>query len=176
MAQQNTNVYILKLTGGKYYIGKTVNVDDRYAEHCAGIGSAWTTLYRPLGIEKIIKNADSFDEDKWTKRYMAEKGIEHVRGGSYSAIILDEIQIEALKRELQGASDKCFKCGSNTHFASNCHKSLTVYTTFKKAPPICSRCGRYGHDIAYCYARRDHEGNSLDDDDGYYYNNRYNYD
>ena len=76
-----TNIYILKLQGGKYYIGKTSDPMKRYKEHLDGKGSAWTKKYAPIGVEKVIKNASPFDEDKYTKEYMAKYGIDKVRGG-----------------------------------------------------------------------------------------------
>jgi predicted GIY-YIG superfamily endonuclease len=36
------HIYILKLREGKYYIGKTKNVEKRFNEHIAGNGSGWT--------------------------------------------------------------------------------------------------------------------------------------
>ena len=52
-----TNIYILRLQGGRYYVGKSDNVLDRYQQHYNGNGSAWTNKYKPLIIEKIyIRN------------------------------------------------------------------------------------------------------------------------
>ena len=36
------NIYILKLEGARYYIGKSDNVIKRYEQHVNGYGSAWT--------------------------------------------------------------------------------------------------------------------------------------
>ena len=44
----NTNVYVLRLEGGRYYIGKSDNVMNRYQQHLGGSGSAWTRKYRPV--------------------------------------------------------------------------------------------------------------------------------
>jgi predicted GIY-YIG superfamily endonuclease len=44
-------IYILKLEGGKYYVGKTNNVDQRLQQHFDGtFGSAWTRLHRPIAL------------------------------------------------------------------------------------------------------------------------------
>ena len=38
-----TNVYVLELAEGKYYIGSSKNVTKRYQQHVSGYkGSAWT--------------------------------------------------------------------------------------------------------------------------------------
>jgi predicted GIY-YIG superfamily endonuclease len=67
-----TNIYILKLQGGRYYIGKSDNVSKRYEQHLNGSGSSWTKKYKPISVDKIIPNASPFDEDKYTKEYMSK--------------------------------------------------------------------------------------------------------
>jgi len=122
----STNIYILKLQGARYYIGKSDNPMKRYQEHLEGKGSAWTKKHKPIGVEKIIKNASSFDEDKYTKEYMAKYGVDKVRGGSYVSIELDEVQEEALTREIWGAKDCCTQCGRKGHFVKDCYAKTDV--------------------------------------------------
>ena len=74
-------VYVLRLWGGKYYIGKTENPNIRLTEHFNHAGSAWTTKYSPVEIKEIISNCDSYDEDKFTIKYMSIYGVNNVRGG-----------------------------------------------------------------------------------------------
>jgi predicted GIY-YIG superfamily endonuclease len=64
-----TNIYILRLKGGRYYVGKSDDVLHRYQQHINGHGSAWTRKYSPVSLEKIISGASPFDEDKVTKEY-----------------------------------------------------------------------------------------------------------
>lgn len=122
-----TNIYILQLKDGKYYIGKSDNVMKRYEEHLQGKGSKWTTMYKPISVVKVIENASPFEEDKITKEYMAKYGISNVRGGSYVSITLDDVQQEALQREIWGAEDRCTKCGKKGHFVKDCFSSLHKY-------------------------------------------------
>lgn len=122
----STNIYILKLRSGKYYIGKSANPMERYQQHLNGKGSAWTKKYKPVSLEKVIPNASPFDEDKYTKEYMKKHGIENVRGGAYVTEELDEVQEESLKRELWAATDKCTRCGRGGHFVSKCHAKTDV--------------------------------------------------
>jgi len=89
MAEQ-PSIYVLKLTSGKYYVGKTFNIDKRYEEHLSGKGSTWTKLYKPTSIIEVRKSTSGFDEDKVTKEYMAKYGIKNVRGASYVAKELDD--------------------------------------------------------------------------------------
>jgi predicted GIY-YIG superfamily endonuclease len=77
------HIYILRLEEGKYYIGKSENPIKRYEAHLAGTGSSWTKKYPPIELINVIENSSAFDEDKYTKEYMATYGIDNVRGGSY---------------------------------------------------------------------------------------------
>jgi len=118
-----TNIYILKLKGGNYYVGKTDNVEKRYKDHISGYGSAWTKKYKPISIDKIIKNASKYDEDKWVKIYMDKYGIDKVRGGAYVCIELDEDQKCLLDKEIISANDLCSRCGRKGHFIKDCYAS-----------------------------------------------------
>ena len=121
-----TNIYILRLKGGKFYIGKSDNIMIRYKEHLEGTGSSWTKLHKPIAIEKIVENTSNFDEDKYTKEYMAKYGIDNVRGGTYVSTILDDFQIETLNREIWGAQNKCTRCGRPGHFVKDCFANSTI--------------------------------------------------
>jgi len=116
-----TNIYILKLDQGKYYVGKSKNVAQRYQEHLQGQGSAWTRKYKPMKLDTVIENASPFDEDKQVKIYMAKYGIENVRGGTYVADTLTEEQEHALKAEISSSNDLCNKCGRKSHFFKDCY-------------------------------------------------------
>jgi len=117
----NTNIYILSLEGGRYYIGKSNNVINRYQQHLNGSGSAWTRKYKPVSLEKIIENVSPFEEDKVTKEYMSKYGIDKVRGGSYVEIELSKFHIDAIKMEIWSAKDLCTQCGRSGHFVKDCY-------------------------------------------------------
>ena len=122
----STTIYILRLVSDKYYVGKSNHPSQRYKEHLAGTGSAWTRRYQPIGVERIIQNASPFDEDKYTKMYMAKYGINNVRGGSYVEMVLDDDQLQALHREIWGAQNKCTRCGRGGHFVQDCFASHNI--------------------------------------------------
>ena len=176
----STSIYVLKLKGGKWYVGKSDNPLKRYEQHLNGHGSSWTKLYSPISLEKTIQNASHFDEDKVTKEYMAKYGIDNVRGGSYCSVELDDFQMEVLNREIWGAQNKCTRCGRSTHFVKDCYAKTDVNGTtleneiwccetcdtefedknecekhekFCKKRVSCFRCGREGHISTMCYAK-----------------------
>lgn len=143
--------YVLKLTDDKWYIGKSSNPEVRIEDHKTGNGSEWTKLHSPLSVVEIIPIRDGLEEDLITKRYMRIYGIENVRGGTYTTIGLSSNVIKLLSKELQGADDKCYKCGQSGHFAKQC------------SPAACKRCGRNSHDDTNCYAKTHINGSTLDD-------------
>lgn len=175
----NTNIYILKLSGNKWYVGKTNDVTNRYQQHMNGVGSSWTKKYTPISLERTIANASPFDEDKITKEYMAKYGIDNVRGGSYCNVTLDDFQLEVLNSEIWGAQNKCARCGRSGHFQKDCYARTDVngntfeeiwacekcdaqfedYDECEKHEKSCGKtitcfkCGRKGHISPECYAK-----------------------
>jgi hypothetical protein len=115
------NIYALQLENGKYYVGKTSkNICERYQEHLKGEGSAWTRKYRPVCVLEEFNNVTDFDEDKITKMYMAEYGIENVRGGAYCRMEMPNSLTKLLYREIWHAQNRCLECGSRVHYVAKC--------------------------------------------------------
>ena len=119
-------IYVLQLEEGKYYIGKTNNPTFRLENHFGSNGSAWTKKFRPTKVVELIPDCDDYDEDKYTKKYMAKYGIENVRGGSYVQIELSEFHTEALKMEIWAANDRCTQCGREGHFVKDCYAKTDI--------------------------------------------------
>ena len=166
-----TNIYILRLAKGKYYVGKTNDVQKRYWEHKVGKGAEWTRKYPPVCVQSIIRDASPFDEDRYVKEYMSKFGVESVRGGSYSQTVLDGAQKRSIEKELRAAEDSCMRCGRAGHFVAACYARTDVdgktideedcdseSETEDEDDDACHRCGRGGHWVSECYARRHADG------------------
>ena len=125
-------IYILKLKDNKYYIGKTTNPSKRLQDHHSHNGSSWTKKYDPIELLELIETNDPFDEDKFTLKYMAKYGIDNVRGGSFTQIILDNPTIQHIKKMITSATDKCFKCNKIGHFARECYQDRFLNKKSKK--------------------------------------------
>jgi len=135
-------LYVLKCEKAKYYIGKTTrDVTSRYEEHKQGKGSSWTRMYPPISLLEVRVTFHSLDEDQLTKQYMMEYGIDNVRGGYYSSLILDWKQKFILQKEFRHARNECLICGSRDHYAAQCDQ--------KSIP--CTRCNFVGHSVETCY-------------------------
>jgi len=168
-------IYVLRLEKGKYYIGKTKNVERRFKEHCKGYkkGSEWTTLYKPLKIEKEVRENNRFHELTETYEWMEKKGILNVRGAKYCTLKLNEIQINEIEDNLKSSKDQCYNCGSKDHLISKCtnkkksEKSISKPSTSLKNEEFqknrCYRCGRLGHWMNTCFAKSDVNGFLLND-------------
>jgi hypothetical protein len=146
-----TNIYVLKLENNKWYVGN----QKIFESHLSGDGSAWTKKYKPIEIFKIFENVSPFLEDAYTKEYMNEYGIDHVRGGSYVTIELSLIQKESIQKELWSMKNLCNNCGSSDHWAKDCKK------TENKKISICSKCGRNTHTVEKCFAKTHLKGSKL---------------
>ncbi len=120
-------LYVLLCEDNRYYVGKTERpITDRVEEHFYSNGSEWTRRYKPIKVVEQVPNADEFDEDKYTKKYMTKYGIDKVRGGAYTQIELPNYAILSLEKELCSASNLCFRCKRSGHFAGACYASTTA--------------------------------------------------
>lgn len=138
-------LYVLQCANKKWYVGKTSrDVSDRVVEHFAGEGSEWTRLHKPLKLVESKEMRDDLEEDGVVKTYMKKYGVDNVRGGSYSAVELPDYKMMALEDELNGAADKCFRCGRKGHFVNDCYARTHVDGSVldDEGVWVCEFCGR----------------------------------
>jgi predicted GIY-YIG superfamily endonuclease len=81
-------LYILKLEGGKWYVGITSKTpEQRFEQHLHGRGAYWTKHYKPIEIELredlgvvSMAHAEKYEREI-THSLMKERGMNNVRGG-----------------------------------------------------------------------------------------------
>ena len=122
----STNLYVLRLAAGRYYVGKASNLKNRIAQHMDGRGSAWTIKYAPISVIEERRNVSPFEEDSLTLKYMSTYGVDKVRGGSYVEMVLSDEQKADLNKKIRSATDSCIRCGRKGHFVSNCYARTDV--------------------------------------------------
>lgn len=146
-------IYILELQDNHYYVGKSDSPARRIEDHTSGNGSYWCKKYGPIIGVETFPDCNDFEEDKKVKELMLKYGIDKIRGGTYVQTKLTAAEIAFITKELQGATDVCWKCGEKGHFIKQCP------TTNKKV--LCQRCNRNTHTAEKCYAKTKRDGTPI---------------
>ena len=114
-------VYVLRLKGGKYYVGESNDVRHRVWSHVNLNGSAWTRKYPVISrISTITEKMNTFWELNETLEQMKLRGIDNVRGSMFSNIQLTKGQKKTVASLYCEKENLCRKCGSHTHFEKQC--------------------------------------------------------
>lgn len=113
-------IYVLKLQGGFYYVGKTSSILHRIQQHLNGTASAWTKLHLIVDVEEVRPEQSPQDEDTLTKIYADKYGIDNVRGGAYCQVTLSDDDKRILQRDIWHMKGACTKCGRINHMVADC--------------------------------------------------------
>lgn len=119
-------LYVLKCSGDKYYVGCTNNLLRRLNEHFSGNGSEWTKLHKPVKLVYIKDTVSGLEEDMLTKEYMIKYGISQVRGARYCQLELPVSTVLGLEQDIWSAQGVCLRCGRNTHYVIDCSALTTI--------------------------------------------------
>lgn len=143
--------YVLLLVGENYYVGATDNLNRRIAEHKSEKGSAWAREHKYVRVVEVGELTSEFEEDLQGKKYMKKYGIDRVRGGTYSAVFLEDNCKEFLQKEFNHADNTCLQCGSATHYAKDCPSTPVKKTVASSAESPGEGCL---HHLCKVQARR----------------------
>ena len=126
-------VYILRLSGKKWYVGYTDRSITRVLEHAQKKGAKWTKKYPPLKnylYEMSSPDHTLEDEDRITLSLMAKHGIRNVRGGSWCMVKMYPKTVKELEGLIKKSKPKkgqiCGRCGRDSHTRSKCYAGTTV--------------------------------------------------
>lgn len=153
---EKKTLYVLKLKQGRYYVGSTErDVNIRIQEHIDGQGPWFTKKFEVKECIYTGPCLTNFDEDNMTEALMfalGSKGVELVRGGSYSTFTISDIQRNTLQRKFDHCRNACLGCGKTGHYIGECLEPKFLE---------CTRCGARGHDRMDCYVKIFQDGKQI---------------
>ena len=133
-------VYVLRLSGCHFYVGKTDNLDNRLQAHREGHGSAWTRKYPMLSLDEIFAAPDNASLEQLelftTVEQMKKRGIHRVRGSCFSQPEFSNNDLIFAQRLICTVSNWCFKCGSQRHVQGRCDLPQVTTSIWPQKPAV----------------------------------------
>ena len=99
-------VYVLLLENEKFFLYPSNNDDKESLMLEVGLLEQFVTVNKPILIIESYYIWDIKEVDIYVKKYMIERGIQNVRGGSYCEVVLPEYKIKALENEFLITKEK----------------------------------------------------------------------
>ena len=169
-------VYVLLLQAGGRYVGKSVDVERRIAEHRGGRGAAWVRHGGGVVAVEPPITPRTVDLGAWEARetiaQMMRHGFDTVRGWEWTGCApLTPGDLDFYRRTAFGTGDLCRACGRPGHFAQRCTReperwlaecnAAIAARTPAAVTAGCRRCGRASHTEAKCYAKTHADGTRI---------------
>jgi hypothetical protein len=165
-------VYVLLLQAGGRYVGKSIDVERRVAEHRSGRGAAWVRHQGGVAAVDRPITPRTVDLGAWEARetiaQMMRHGFDAVRGWEWTGCApLTAGDLDFFRRTAFGTGDLCRACGRPGHFAQRCTRPPEAWLAACNAAiaartAACRRCGRASHAETRCYARTHVDGRPLE--------------
>jgi predicted GIY-YIG superfamily endonuclease len=167
-------IYILECQQNKYFIGKTYNIQIEYNEHLDGTFCNLTNEFKPLSIHCILDINTNININIVIAKYILKYGKENI-------YFIDEpyINKKDIKNILKSKDKSCI-CNKSDHWINKCNlntkdeywgkiisKVFNNISSNLKDNGICERCGRHGHEMIDCFAKKHIDGNNISDDIDY---------
>ena len=134
-----TDVYVLKLENGNYYVGKTDRGEKRLKEHVKGRGAEWTKMHKPEKIHAYYRNAGDSGEKKVFNQMVKKYGAKKVRGAHFTKRKASAAELRKMEESV-GLKKKTSRRTKSTRKApakkkATTRKSTTKRKASRKAPP-----------------------------------------
>jgi predicted GIY-YIG superfamily endonuclease len=178
------HLYILELTCGKYFVGKSRNVEHTYAYYECGFGPKWIQTYNPVRIVETRPITGDKDVLNATLALMKTHGLDSVRHYGCGEMRLPDEEERAIRFLMHAPSDACAKCHATGHTVEACtqpentswacqwcvsdypnryaceqhEKGCRPPKAEVKAHDWCTRCGRLYHTANRCFEVKHSEG------------------
>jgi predicted GIY-YIG superfamily endonuclease len=122
------DIYVLELTQGRVYVGRTSDMRRRLSQHMSGQGSAFTQAFPPTGtllprLGRVTGSAEAAERDE-TLRYMFLRGVQLVRGWKYTKVHMAEDEQQDAEENIRELFDLCRRCGHPGHFMTQCRAAF----------------------------------------------------
>jgi predicted GIY-YIG superfamily endonuclease len=156
-------VYVLRLRDDKYYVGQSDNKRRRIGEHREGRGEGTEFTKKHAVVEEIepltetMTNLNSW-ELKETLTRMKEHGIENVRGSRWWQLVLQQNDIDGIKKEMVTYFTHLLSC--LTHSLTSLLTYLLTYLRYSRTQAsildLCYHCLSASHYANECIASQEH--------------------